>query len=101
MAPDDIAAKIAQRRRQILVHSILYYRFGDIIIPDYKWAEWAKELTVLQEQYPEIAEQGPYAEAFKGFDPSTGYNLPLGDPAAYSRAVWLLDYHYQHYRRNE
>jgi len=91
--PSEIAAKISQRRRQILVHSIIYYRFGDNIIPDHKWAEWARELVALQAQYPEIAATCPLAEAFKDFDASTGYDLPLGDAHYHAVARWLLDEH--------
>lgn len=97
MSKKEIAAKIAQRRRQVLVHSILYYRFGESIIPDHKWAEWARELVALQAQYPEIAAACPLAEAFQDFDASTGYDLPLGDPYYYWVAQWLLT---EHQRRN-
>ena len=42
---DVVRERIAQRRRQILVHSIIYYRFNENIITDHTWAEWAKELV--------------------------------------------------------
>lgn len=90
--PDEIAAKINRRRRQILVHSIIYYRLGDSIISDFKWAEWANELHDLQEQYPGIAKNCIFAEAFEGFDASTGFHLPLGDPHYHAVARWLLAY---------
>jgi hypothetical protein len=93
MTSEEIAAKISQRRRQILVHSIIYYRLDDSIIPDHKWAEWARELVDLQEKYPKIAETCELAAAFKGFDASTGYDLPLGDAHYHTVAEWLLDYH--------
>lgn len=93
MTNEEIAAKISRRRRQILVHSIIYYRLNDTIVPDHKWAEWAKELVALQKQYPEIAETCELAAAFKDFDASTGYDLPLGDAHYYAVAEWLLDYH--------
>lgn len=89
---DAIASKISQRRRQILVHSIIYYRLGDSIITDYQWADWAKELVQLQEQYPDIAKTCPLADAFEDFDVSTGFNLPLGDPHYHAIAKWLLEY---------
>ena len=88
---DNIAALIAQRRRQILVHSIIYYRFGESVVPDHKWIQWARELCELQAQYPEIAAKCPLAEAFEDFDASTGFNLPLGDPHYYAVAKWLLE----------
>lgn len=93
MTSEEIAAKISQRRRQILVHSIIYYRLDDSIIPDYKWGDWAKELAELQEQYPEIAAQCPLADEFKDFFRFSGYYLPLGDPHYSAAARWLIDYH--------
>lgn len=75
----DIAELINRRRRQILVHSIIYYEFNENLIPDSKWAEWALELENLQRDYPEIAAQCVYAKAFENFEHSSGYNLPLDD----------------------
>lgn len=75
----DIAELINRRRRQILVHSIIYYKLDDNIIPDSKWAEWALELENLQRDYPDIAEKCVYAKAFENFEHSSGYNLPLDD----------------------
>jgi len=53
----------------------------------------ARELVALQAQYPEIAATCPLAEAFKDFDASTGYDLPLGDAHYHAVARWLLDEH--------
>lgn len=89
---DKIVEKINQRRRQLLVHSIIYYELNDSIISDHKWSEWAKELVELQKNYPDIAEKCVYAEAFKDFDGSTGFNLPLDDPWAYAKAQQLLNW---------
>lgn len=71
---------INKRRRQILVHSIIYYQYNDNLISDAKWSEWAKELYDLQIQYPDIADICVMAKEFKNFDPSTGFDLPLDDP---------------------
>ena len=90
---EEIASKINQRRRQILVHSIIYYRLGDSVISDFQWAEWANELHALQEQHPEIAKNCISAKEFEGFDASTGFHLPLGDPHYRAVAEWLLNYH--------
>lgn len=92
MGNPDIRAKIEQRRRQILVHSIIYYVLNDSIISDYDWSRWASELAELQSQYPEIASSCVYSEAFANFDPSTGYNLPLDDEWGNYKAVQLLNY---------
>jgi hypothetical protein len=90
MGNPDIRAKINQRRRQILVHSIIYYIFNDSIVSDKKWSEWALELETLQKQYPDISETCVYAEAFQNFDHSTGCNLPLDDVWGNQKAAYLL-----------
>lgn len=87
---DPIAAKIQQRRYQILVHSLLYYDLDINLVPDAKWAEWAKELASLQNAYPDIASRVIFAEAFKGFDASTGFNLPYRDAQVVNIAYRLL-----------
>lgn len=87
---DEIAELITRRRRQILVHSIIYYKLDDNIISDSTWSEWAVELEELQNKYPEIAARCPYHEAYKDFDHSTGMNLPLDDPKAFNKAQQLL-----------
>jgi len=88
----QIAAKINQRRRQMLVHSCIYYRFCDGIITDAQWDEWARELVKLQNTYPSIAEKMPYADAFRGWDASSGFNLPYSDADVMRKASWLLEY---------
>lgn len=86
----DILDLIDRRRRQILVHSIIYYELNENIVSDHQWAEWALELEDLQKRYPNIASKAPYAKEFDGFDHSTGQNLPLHDPWGVKTAVWLL-----------
>lgn len=76
---DPIAEKIQRRRYQILVHSLLYYDLDVNLIADTQWAEWAKELAELQNANPDIASRVIFADAFKGFDASTGFHLPYRD----------------------
>lgn len=92
MNEERIAELIKRRRLQLLIHSIIYYRFDETLISDWQWTEWAKELVQLQKDYPEIAKKCPYADAYEGFDYSTGYNLPLQDPWAVNKALALLEY---------
>ena len=92
MNTDEIRSLINRRRRQILVHSIIYYRLDDSLVSDSQWAKWAIELKQLQDKYPDIAAQCCYADAFRDFDPSTGYNLPLYDTNAVAIAQRLLEY---------
>ena len=95
MTNDEIAELITRRRRQLLVHSIIYYSMNDNIISDNQWAEWAVELEELQNAYPDIAAKCPRAKEFKNFDHSTGYNLPLNDPYAVATARQLLRMKYE------
>ena len=87
---NEIAAKIQQRRYQILVHSLIYYELDTSIVSDHKWSEWAAELVQLQKQNPEIADKVIFAEAFKDFDGSTGFDLPFRDEQIVNIAYRLL-----------
>ena len=62
-----VSELISRRRRQILIHSILYYKFNENLISDWQWSEWAEELEQLQRDYPEIADKCVYANAFRDF----------------------------------
>lgn len=89
-----ITERIAQRRRQILVHSYIYYEKNDNIVSDETWARWAKELVELQETYLDEAKTAPYAEDFRDFDASTGFHLPYRLPeiaATGNRLLYLRD----------
>jgi NAD-dependent DNA ligase len=77
---DEISAKIKQRRFQILVHSYLYYQRMTSIVEDVTFDRWARELVKLQEQYPDIADTVEFAKDFKGFDATTGFDLPYATP---------------------
>ena len=90
MDVEKISELINRRRRQILVHSIIYYKMDKNLIADNAWSEWGAELEALQAQYPEIAAKVPYAKDFQGFDHSTGYSLPLDDPWAVNKARQLV-----------
>lgn len=87
---NPIASKIQRRRYQILVHSLLYYELDLSLIPDSQWASWALELVALQADNPDIANRVIFAEAFKGFDGSTGFNLPYKDEQVITIAKRLL-----------
>ena len=91
---EKIRELINRRRRQILVHSIIYYRLNESLISDDIWSELALELENLQNKYPEIAATCVYADAFLNFDHSTGCNLPLDDPWGLAKARQLLSISY-------
>ena len=86
----QIAAKIAQRERQILVHAYLYYKWNRNLISDDKYDQWSFELADLIKKYPELYQKSPYAKAFDGFIPDSGYYLtPEKYPEIVNRANWL------------
>ena len=87
---DEVRTLILRRRLQILVHSCIYYVFNDNIISDSTWSEWARELADLQERYPSIASRVDYAVEFRGFDGSTGFDLPTRNPEIMAKAQYLL-----------
>lgn len=87
----EIAAKIQQRRLQILVHSFLYYNRDITLIDDRQWDKWAKELVQLQKDNPELSDKVIYAEAFKDFDGTSGFDLPYKDDRIVKIAMGLLN----------
>lgn len=87
---DEIRALILRRRLQILVHSCIYYVFNENIISDSIWSEWARELASLQEKYPSVASRVDYAQEFRDFDGSTGFDLPTRNPEIMEKAQYLL-----------
>ena len=90
MSDEQVRELITRRRRQVLVHSIIYYELDDCIISDHQWQDWADELAKLQQQYPDIAFDCPWAEEFEDFDGSSGFNLPLDDPWGLRKARYLI-----------
>ena len=88
-----IIEKIRQRRKQMLIHSCIYYELNDNIVSDHKWQEWAEELAKLQTEHPDCCEIGYYDKAFKDWDGTTGAMLPYREHGIFSNARWLLQYH--------
>ena len=88
------AELIHRRRRQVLIHSILYYSMDSPVIKDLEFDEIAKDLARLQKNNPEAASLVEYhKEAFKDFNGETGYHLPLADYRAILNARRLWNYH--------
>ena len=85
----QIAETIQRLRLKVLVHSCIYYHLNGNVIEDKKFDDMARELVKLQTSYPIIAERVCYADAFKGFDGHTGFDLPITDPWVVSKAEKL------------
>ena len=86
-----IEEKIKQRRRQMLVHSYIYYELDQNIVSDTKWAEWAKELEKLQHDYPDESKRVEFYDMFQDWDGSSGAFLNFGENIK-TVAKILLDY---------
>jgi hypothetical protein len=90
---DYIRELIHRRRRQVIVHSVLYYKLDSPLISDTTFGSWARELAVLQEEHRELSDEVAYMrEAFCGFTGNTGFDLPLDDAAATATARRLVAY---------
>ncbi|WP_304427694.1 DNA ligase LigA-related protein [Romboutsia ilealis] len=91
MTHEQIKEKINQRRRQMLVHSCIYYRFDTNIVSDFDYDRWVNELMELQRKYPEIAQQCVYQEDFQNLDETTsGFNISHNRPEIVRKAQYLL-----------
>ena len=90
MSREEIARLIYRRRLQVWIHSVIYYGYNETLISDATWSKWASELEDLQTKYPDIASQVEYADVFKGFDHSTGSNLPTNVKQINRRAEYLI-----------
>lgn len=80
--------RLRQLRLNMLVHSYLYYHLNDSLISDHQWQAQADELVELQKYRHYI---GCYDDAFKGWDASTGYHLPV-DQWVIHKATQLLNW---------
>ena len=88
-----IAETIQRLRLRVLVHSCIYYHLNGNIIDDKKFDDMSRELVKLQTSYPIIADKVCYADAFKGFDGHTGFDLPITDHWVISKAEKLYGVH--------
>lgn len=70
---------IKQRRELMLVHSFLYYVADSSVMSDLLWQQFANDLVVLQDSFPELCQCGYYDSAFEGWDASTGMGLPYDE----------------------
>lgn len=84
---------IHRRRRQLIIHSIIYYRFDENIVSDDAWQIWADELAKVQNHYPSCCKIGFYDDDFKDWTGATGHDLDLYTLESTARA--LLTEHYK------
>lgn len=72
--PEEVLRRICQLRRQILLHSYLYYGLNENIWADHEWDKRARELHQLQQEHGWNI--GFYDEIFKHWEGQSGYWLP-------------------------
>ena len=88
----SIQEKIRQRRRQLILHSYVYYCLSDNLISDQKWSKFARDLCDLQHKYPKESAEVEYWSLSRDFDGSTGFHLTVNcDPWVEHMAKLLLD----------
>lgn len=87
-----IKTLINKRRRQVLIHSCIYYRMNTNLVDDKTWNSWAMELENLHHDYPEISKECIFADSFKDFSSATGFDLHLDDPWIIGMAQSLIQY---------
>ena len=92
-AIQTIKERIRQRRSQMLVHSYIYYEMDDSVVDDFKWQEWADDLTALQNEYPDQCNIDFYDKEFEGWTGAGGSHLPLRDPDVMKKAQKILSYY--------
>lgn len=87
---EETLALIRRRRRQILVHSCLYYRMSTNIIGDEQFDKWCAELRELHAKNPQLMECGVYDKEFKKWGGFSGFDLPTYDADVMRKAEQLL-----------
>ena len=72
---DDYIAVMSRLRRQIIVHSVIYYHFNRNLILDGEYDELCVKLYKMQQEHPLLCQHAAFAEDFIDYDPSTGMNF--------------------------
>lgn len=88
----NIMELINRRRRQILVHSAIYYEFNNNLISDKTFDDWCRELVQLHAKYKKESTNAVFQEVFKDWRGFTGYDLLKGRAGAWAtcKAKYLL-----------
>lgn len=91
---NNIKSEILRRRKQILVHSCLYYQYNTNLIEDWQYDKIARRLAELQIAHPDISNNlGYHDKDFKGFGEDhcySGFNLPRSSPEVVATAERLI-----------
>ena len=79
----DIVELINRKENQILIHSAIYYRFNDNLIPDWQYDIKLSEEFKMSYHYKDFIE-------YVNSDTPSGYNLPIATVEVTSKAMYLL-----------
>lgn len=93
---EHIKSEILRRRKQIMVHSCLYYRMSTNIISDFVYDQIGRRLANLQLEYPELSKEVDYYyEYFCMYtsECTSGYNLPIANQDVVGTAEYILKVH--------
>jgi NAD-dependent DNA ligase len=98
MTQKEAEELLKRRRKQCIVHRILYYVYNNSIVPDHQYDKWERELRDMCEQYPALSRKIPYYQ----YCPS--HVLGSSSRESYPEhllemADWLLEYHYKGERK--
>lgn len=88
----ELLEHVDRRRRQIEVHSIIYYKFHKNLVADSLFDHWCRDLVYLQRVHPALKKVGYKPDLFADFTGDTGMHL-TSDLSRYPVAEWLIEYH--------
>ena len=90
LSDEQIKELITRRRRQVLVHSCIYYNYDTNIITDEQFDKFCNELIKLQKEFPNLAEQCAYHEEMKKLSHASGFDLPYNMIDIRTKAQYLM-----------
>lgn len=77
----DVQRRILQDRKFIVLHSYVYYKLGESLVPDSVFDRVSRDLVILQKDHPEDSLAVDfYLDYFKDWDGSTGFDIPFQQP---------------------
>jgi hypothetical protein len=88
-----IIERISQRRRNILTHACIYYRFDTNVLNDHEYDNMVNDLKVLQTKFPKLSEQATLHSVFKDWhtqETTSGFDLPINNPKVIERALKVI-----------
>lgn len=71
-----MAELIDRRRRQIHVHSVMYYQWDTTLVADHVFDAWSNELVDLHRNHPDLIGVGYRPDLFADWTGDTGMHLP-------------------------